>query len=104
MSEVSKNLGVAGSCQDLDAADVVRVTAFMAEVIRAFALGAAALLEPLSHPSADPRDNRNDREFDQGLMDGGDKVTSWSARPYTEPNWEIMRTGSITRRRPSGST
>ena len=24
-------------------------------------------------------------------MNGGDKVQNWSARPYTEPKWDMMR-------------
>jgi hypothetical protein len=82
---------VVGTCNDLDAAAVERVTEFMAEVVRAFTLGDAVMLEALSHPGDDPRSRKNSREFDQSLMDGGDKVQSWSARPYTEPKWSIMR-------------
>ncbi len=37
------------------------------------------------------RGRKNSREFDESLMDGGDKVRGWSARPYTEPDWDIMR-------------
>jgi len=92
VSEASKNPEVIGTCHDLDIADVGRVRAFMAKVVRAFALADAAILDAMSHPGGDPRGQSNSREFDQSLMDGGDKVRSWSARPYTEPKWRIMRT------------
>jgi hypothetical protein len=92
MSEVAKPSGPGGSYHDLDAADVERVTAFMAAVIRAFERTDPDLLEALSHEGGDPQGRRNSYEFNQGLMEGGYKVRSWSARPYTEPKWSIMRT------------
>jgi hypothetical protein len=80
-----------GACHGLGSADVERVVAFMGDVIRAFELADPALLETLSHPGGDPRGRRNSFEFNKSLMAGGDKVRGWSARPYTEPDWEIMQ-------------
>jgi hypothetical protein len=91
MAENAKISGVAGSCIDLDAADVEQVTAFLAAATRAFALKDVGLLETLSHPGGDPQGRRNSREFDQSLMVGGDTIQRWAARPYMEPKWRIMR-------------
>jgi hypothetical protein len=92
MGEATNSSDAGGACHDLDAADVERVTAFMAAVTRAFELADPDLLEALSHEGGDPRGRRNSYEFNRSLMEGGDKVRSWSARPYTEPKWSIMRT------------
>ena len=48
----------AGVCHELDAAVAGNLTAYMTEVIRAFAIGDAAMLESLSHDGGDPRAGR----------------------------------------------
>ncbi len=83
---------VPGTCAGLDATAIARVEAFMALAVGAFALKDAGLLENLFHPGGDPRGRKNSREFDQALMDGGDTIINWTAMPYTEPNWKIMKT------------
>ena len=34
---------------------------------------------------------RNTFDYNQGLMEGGDRIVSWSASPYKEPRWSIMK-------------
>ena len=81
-----------GQCIDLDGTAVDQVKTFMAAAARAFAIRDAGLLELLAHSGGDPQGRKNSRDFNQSLMDGGDTVKSWSAQPYTEPKWSIMRT------------
>jgi hypothetical protein len=71
-------------------ADAERAAAFMAKLTQAFEVADATVLKDLSHPGDEPRDRQNTLEFNQSLMDGGDKVQAWTARPYSEPDWEIM--------------
>ena len=81
---------IADSIPELAPADAERAKAFMDKVIHAFEIADAMALEDLSHPGDDPRGRKNSIEFNKSLMEGGDKVQSWSARPYSEPDWEIM--------------
>jgi hypothetical protein len=92
MGKSNKRADARGICHDLAPPDVERVMAFMAAVTRAFQLADPDLLEALGHEGGDPRGRRNSYEFNQTLMENGDKVHNWSARPYTEPKWSIMRT------------
>lgn len=85
----------AGTCHDLATADAKLVKAFMAAVTRAFEGADPDLLDALSHEGGDPKSRRGSYEFMQLLMKRGDKVQSWSARPYTEPKWTIMRTSQF---------
>jgi hypothetical protein len=82
---------VRSECRDLQPNDVERVRAFMAAVVQAFEAADAGALEALRHAGGDPLGRKNSFEFNQSLMKGGDKVRSWSAKPYSEPKWEIMR-------------
>jgi len=81
---------IAGSMKGLSPADVERVNGFMERVIRAFEVADPNALQEMEHPGGDPRGTRNTFEFNKSLMGGGDKVRSWSAQPYSEPDWEIM--------------
>ena len=83
--------GVPGTCEGLGLQDVERVKSFMETVVQAFAKADAAALQALDHPSEDPRGQKNSLEFNQSLMKGGDKVVTWMARPYSGPDWEIMK-------------
>jgi hypothetical protein len=80
-----------GQCEGLDAPDVERVTTFMSGVIQAFESCDPFALEKLSHVGGDPRGRKNTFEYRKLLMEGGDKVRAWVARPYSEPKWGIMR-------------
>jgi hypothetical protein len=83
--------GVPGTCTDLGPQDRELVKSFMEAVVQAFAKGDAAALQVLDHPGEDQRGQKNSLEFNQSLMEGGDKVIAWAARPYSEPNWDIMK-------------
>jgi len=81
-----------GICENLDSGDEQRVREFMTKITYAFSVANPDILELLSHEGADERDRKNSFDFNQSLMNGGDKVYAWSARPYSEPKWSIMRT------------
>ena len=95
MGKASKAPDGGGVCHKLDAVDAKRVTAFMAAVTRAYKLAESDLLDALTHDGQDVRARQSTKEFRQSLMEGGDKVQTWSARPYTEPAWSIMRTSQL---------
>jgi hypothetical protein len=82
---------ISGTCEGLGPSDVELVTLFVQEVIRAFEIADPFALEALYHPGGDPRGQKNSFEFNRSLMEGGDQVRAWSARPYSEPPWDIMR-------------
>ena len=86
-SEVHK---IQSNINDLTGNDAKLVNEFMASVILAFSNKSPQSLEDLSHLGDSERDIKNNLEFARTLMDGGDRVQSWTARPYSEPNWEIM--------------
>lgn len=95
MGKAAKAADGGGVCHKLDAADVKRVTAFMAAVTRAYKLAEPDLLDALTHEEEDLRSRQSTKGFMRSLMEGGDKVRTWSARPYTEPAWSIMRTSQL---------
>ena len=77
---------------DLSVEEEEQVAAFMEKLIQGFnAADAEAVEDGLSHPGGDPRGRTNTIKFNQSLMDGGDRVKSWSARRWTEPDWDVMR-------------
>jgi hypothetical protein len=92
MGKAAKAVDGGGVCHELDAADVKRVTAFMAELTRAYELADPDLVDALTHEGEDPDFRQAGKDLTWMLMDDGNKVRTWSARPYTEPTWEIMRT------------
>jgi hypothetical protein len=77
--------------ETLSADETTRVQEFMDKVIRAFNSADVVALEDLSHPGDDPRGRANSIEFNKSLIAGGDRVKSWSARPYSDPDWDIMK-------------
>jgi hypothetical protein len=91
---------ITSTCEGLDAADVQRAAEFMASVIHAFQTADPSALASLDHAGGDPRGQKNSYDFNQSLMKRGDKVRAWTARPYTEPDWEVM---SYLRHHPSPS-
>src|SRR5262245_19590777 len=92
MSKASKAADGGGVCHNLDATDVKRVTAFMAALTRAFKVADPDLVDALAHEGEDPDSRQAGKDLTWMLMDDGNKLRTWSARPYTEPTWEIMRT------------
>jgi hypothetical protein len=92
MGRAAKSADGGGVCHELDAADVKRVTAFMAALTRAYELADPDLVDALGHKGEDARSRQGTKDLAWLLMDDGNKVRTWSARPYTEPTWEIMRT------------
>jgi hypothetical protein len=82
---------IAGTVQKLTPVVAERVDAFMSKVIHAFEIGEPVALQALEHPGCDPRTRKNSLDFNKSLMAGGDKVRSWSARPYSEQEWKIMK-------------
>ena|SRR5215204_1047490 len=82
---------IAGICENLDATAAQQATEFMASVIHAFEVADPSALQSLDHKGGDPRGRKNSYDFNQSLMKRGDKVRAWSARPYTEPKWDVMR-------------
>jgi hypothetical protein len=91
LTESMKPSEASGVCQGLSSEDVASVGLFMAAAIRAFELADPAIIEALFHPGFPPRSRQSAFDFNKLLMTGGDKVRSWSARPYTEPAWGVMR-------------
>ena len=67
-----------------------RARDFMAKVTSAFEARNPQTLEDLSHPWDDPRGRENTIKFNQSLMDGGDRVKSWTAKRYSKPDWEYL--------------
>ena len=66
------------------------VTQFMAGVIKAFTDCKAAQVVKLTHKGQEKASAKSDREFTQGLMNGGDRVVAWHAKKYRQPNWDVM--------------
>ena len=48
-------------------------------------------LAAMQHAGASESGQRNTFDYNQGLMEGGDRIVSWSASPYKEPRWSIMK-------------
>lgn len=67
-----------------------RARDFMAQVTSAFEARNPQALEQLAHPGGDPRGRENTIKFNQSLMDGGDRVKSWTAKRYSKPDWEYL--------------
>ncbi len=82
---------IAGTVKGLSPTDVERVNGLMNKIVRAFDTADPVALQETEHSGGDPRGAENTFDFNKSLMDGGDKVRSWSACPYSEPDWEIMK-------------
>ncbi len=91
MGKAAKAADAGGVCRELDVADVKRVRAFMAELTRFYELADPELLDALTHEGEDPDSRQGSKDLTWLLMDDGYKVRTWSARPYTEPTWDIMQ-------------
>jgi hypothetical protein len=92
MDEKTDPVDSCGTCHDLTDDDAKRVSSFMATLSNIFERANTDLLDALNHGGRDPESRRSLHEFIQMLIRAGDKVRSWSARPYTEPKGGRFRT------------
>lgn len=67
------------------------IARFVAEAARALASADPAQLDRLSHPGNSEQGQRNATEFHRLLVERGYRIVRWTARPYAEPAWKIMR-------------
>ena len=75
----------------LDAGQQQAVTRFMQAAAQAFEDKNPHALAAMQHAGASESGQRNTFDYNQGLMEGGDRIVSWSASPYKEPRWSIMK-------------
>jgi hypothetical protein len=86
----AKSTDVSAPIDPLTDLENERARDFMAKVTSAFEMRDAEALEQLAHPGDEPRDRENTIEYNRSLMDGGDRVKSWTAKRYAKPDWEVL--------------
>lgn len=79
----------------LTSSEITAAEEFMGHVEAAFENKDANLLERLSHAGGDPRGIKNTIEYNQNLMNGGDRVKSWTAKRYERPDWDYLKTNDF---------